>query len=270
MPRTRPLRRASAFVAALLLATSAASQTPAEERPPLGVFGTIPLYWGEAADLNQMLGDGAARHWARGVLEQGHVLRPLATLSAQELAPVRHLLVAQPRILSPAENVALDAWVRAGGRLLLFADPLLTAESQYSLGDPRRPQDVVLLSPLLRHWGLELRFDPAGADAQGMREIAGGVLPYDQPGQLVLADGDTACQLQASEMMAECTIGEGRVVIVADAAVLDPYHPDTDAPAALLALVALTFGDAANPLADNALAASTGEQSVDKPVESSP
>lgn len=47
------------------------------------------------------------------------------------------------------ENVALDDWVRAGGARALFADPLLTFNSRFSIGDRRRPQDVATLSPIL-------------------------------------------------------------------------------------------------------------------------
>ena len=49
--------------------------------------------------------------------------------------------------------------MRGGGRVLLFADPMLTRHSAFALGDRRRPQDVVLLSPILARWRLELQFD---------------------------------------------------------------------------------------------------------------
>ncbi|MBX9665935.1 hypothetical protein [Novosphingobium sp.] len=146
------------------------------------------------------------------MLEDGRRIVPLDTL----LAPgaLADLLVAQPRPLEPAENVALDAWVRGGGHLLLFADPLLTAESRFPLGDPRRPADTVLLGPILAHWGLVLR--------EG-RESAGMPFPVNAPGELsLLAEGPRNCQIKQKGLMAECRIGKGFVLIVADSALLEP------------------------------------------------
>ena len=75
-------------------------------------------------------------------------------------------MMIQPRPLSPQENVALDNWVAAGGRLLLFADPALTEDSAFAIGDRRRPQDVVLLSPILARWGLELELTRTSRSAR--------------------------------------------------------------------------------------------------------
>jgi hypothetical protein len=114
---------------------------------------------------------GDTGHWARPVLEQRFRLVPLDYLSADALAPHDTLLLAQPRALSAEENVALDGWVRGGGSLLLFADPMMTGESRFNLGDRRRPQDVALLSPILTHWDLELVFDDS--QAAGLRFLGG-------------------------------------------------------------------------------------------------
>jgi hypothetical protein len=233
-----------ALVAALLiLATGCrAEEAPppdaAGPRPELGLMGTIPLYWGEAAGFGDTLSGGASAHWARAQLEGRYALHPLDTLSEQSLAGLDFLLLAQPRALSGAENVALDAWVRAGGRLLLFADPLLTAESRFAIGDRRRPQGAILLSPILSHWGLQLEFDdsqPAGPAYVG--EAAR--IPVALPGRFSSA-GD--CAVEAGGVLARCTIGEGRVVALADAAVLDLYEPDPAAPAALDWLLDQGFG----------------------------
>ncbi|MEI6642360.1 MAG: hypothetical protein WCL10_10000 [Novosphingobium sp.] len=130
------------------------------------------------------------------------------------------LIVAQPRPLEPAENVALDAWVRRGGHLLLFADPLLTEESRFALGDPRRPADTVLLEPILAHWGLVLRLDPGAA-----RENAGGGLPVSLPGTLTARPGAAPeCRIDRAGLLAECCIGAGKALILADAALLEPVE----------------------------------------------
>ena len=243
-----------------LLAGAQGRQAPAparddEAHPALGLMGTIPLYWGEAEGLGEIIGGETELHWARPQLEERYRLRPLAALTESELAPLQFLLLAQPRALSPAENVALDAWVRAGGRLLLFADPLLTGESRFGIGDRRRPQDVILLSPILRRWGLELEFIEDQQPGLSLREIAGRAVPVNLPGRFAppLQGG---CTLEAAGLLADCAIGKGRAMVLADAALLDLHHPAPEAAPALQMLVerALTTGDfAGKPLASLSL-----------------
>ncbi|MEW9854302.1 Gldg family protein [Novosphingobium sp. M1R2S20] len=164
--------------------------------------------------------------------QRGRVV-PLDTLAGPDgkLSLPRNglLILAQPRALSPDENVALDAWVRSGGRLLLFADPMLTADSEYPLGDPRRPQSMAMLSPILTHWGVELEFDvdqPAGERAA---EIFGATLPVNLPGQFrVLPDSN--CRIEGGGLAVDCKIGEGRVIAIADAALFDGDNAGRDAP----------------------------------------
>jgi hypothetical protein len=214
-----------------------------EPRPELGLMGTLPIYWGEAGDLADLLNGGEA-HWARVRLEASYSLRPLDTLSDQSLAGIRQVLLAQPRALTPAENVALDAWVRAGGNLLLFADPMLTGESQFGIGDRRRPQDVIVLSPILRHWGLELDFDldtPEGFDTV---TASGTTIPVNLPGRFSSTGGATPCSLEAENILARCRIGSGSVVVLADAALLDLHHPHPAAASALSGLLEQSFGKA--------------------------
>lgn len=225
-----------ALAAALLTIASAGCRAEdaapvehAAERPEVGLMATIPIYWGEQAAFGDALSGKGTAHWARAQLEARYTLRPLDTLNEADLAGLRYLLLAQPRALSGPENVALDAWVRAGGRLLLFADPLLTGESRFPIGDRRRPQDVILLSPILGHWGLQLEFDdaqPAGYTVtRGQPPI-----PLSLPGRLVAEGG---CTVESDGVVARCTIGKGRVVVLADAALLDLHEPHPDAPAAL-------------------------------------
>ncbi|WP_347303271.1 hypothetical protein V5740_01205 [Croceibacterium sp. TMG7-5b_MA50] len=220
--------------------------------------------------MADLIAGTATPHWARALLERTHILHPLATLTAEELAPFDQLLIAQPRVLSPGENVALDAWVRDGGRLLLLADPLLTAESHYALGDPRRPQDVVLLSPLLTHWGLQLRFDPDQPSTPQMREIAGLLLPYHMAGEFAPLGTAAECARQTSGIIAERSIGRGHVLIVADAALVDASHPDPAAADALSALVSRAFDDGVKSLSNKDARGAAAQDSVDKSVENAP
>ena len=237
----RSLDRALA-AALLILASGCRAEEPVparvpETHPGLGLMGTIPLYWGEEAAFGDALSGNATHHWARAQLETRYALHPLDTLSADSLAGLDFLLLAQPRALSGSENVALDAWVRAGGRLLLFADPLLTGESRFAIGDRRRPQGAILLSPILGHWGLRLEFDDSRRE--GFVLAAGtGQIPVNLPGRFVSEGG---CEVDSEGLLARCAIGEGRVVAVADAALLDLYEPHPAAPAALDWLLGESF-----------------------------
>lgn len=240
----RSLRALSA--ALCLIAQPALTQGPGQRQadlPDLAVMGTVPLYWGEAEGIADLVQGRAEPHWARSVLERTHVVHPLDRLDGASLKERQRLLLAQPRALTAAENVALDDWVRGGGQLLLFADPMLTGESRFGLGDRRRPQDVILLSPILTRWGLRLDF--ADDQPAGIRfgEIAGQPVPVNLPGHLAVVGGEPPCRIEAGGLAASCTIGAGQVLVWADAAVLDLHHPDSAAAMALAALVQRAFAD---------------------------
>lgn len=199
-----------------------------ERREPLGLFSSLPIYWNEAATMSDLLDPAAPPHWVRSAIERQRELRPIDVLTPEALGVFSDLLLAQPRALSPAENVALDDWVRSSGRLLLFADPALTEESSFAMGDARRPQDVILLSPILARWGLELHFDEEQAEGERQVDLAGGPLPVDLPGHFTLMpvapDAPSQCSLLAGNVVADCRVGKGRVLIVADAALLERHR----------------------------------------------
>lgn len=211
----------------------------AADQKMVGLFTSLPILWSEQADLRAMLDADDPPHWARAVLARYGTIRALDTLAGLGAASPKlaGLVLAQPRPLRADENVALDRWVRNGGRVLVFADPLLTQDSAFPLGDRRRPQDVVLLSPILARWGLELRFDDA--QPSGMREIAGERIAVRLAGELAPRSGgvDSRCMIGEAGLVARCRIGGGRAVIVADAALLEPAtsaHPQESALSALL------------------------------------
>lgn len=197
-----------------------ARQDEAAQRP-LGLFTSLPILWAEHGNLRDMLAGPASPHWAKSVLEQHGKVVALDTLA--HLSRFDRLIIAQPRPLMPEENVALDVWVRAGGKALVFADPMLTQDSAFALGDKRRPQDVVLISPVLGRWGLELRFDDA--QAAGLRENAGESVLVNLPGQFVIRTGgvDARCAIGPEGLIARCRIGKGQVLLVADAAALESF-----------------------------------------------
>lgn len=221
----RPLSSAPLLAAALALSacgTSAAEQEKEPEaKPELGLFTSLPIYWGEGG-MSDILDGNQRPDWVRGVLEEDFTLDPLDTVEADALAGLRLLVMAQPRPLAPSENVALDSWVRGGGKLLMFADPMLTRHTDYALGDKRRHQDMVLLSPLLGHWGLELRFDED--QPLGERKVSAGKIsvPVNLAGRFVeTGDGEGGCRVIGQGILARCRVGKGEAMLVADAAVLD-------------------------------------------------
>ena len=230
MPRART--RAAWLVAGLALAAMAAIAWWSRARPatsePIGLFTTLPILWSDSAGLEAELNPRHAPHWARAVLARHGSLQPLDLLSTGDgsapLAQVRRLVIAQPRVLTPQENVALDDWLRGGGRLLLLADPALTEHSDLPLADPRRPQAVVLLSPILTRWGLELRFDDRQPAGETIRAVLGKAVPVNLPGQFATR-GQAACRLWADGLAVTCRIGRGRLVALADAAVLERDDP---------------------------------------------
>ena len=234
MSRISKRLRALTGAALICFAASASAQdADSDGLPKLGLMGSIPIYWGEAEDIEGLLGGDAAPHWARAQLERGYRLEPLDTLAGDSLAGLDFLLLAQPRALSPAENVALDTWVRAGGRVLLFADPMLTGRSRFAIGDRRRPQDVILLSPILDHWGLRLEFDIGRAPGIALVESGGAVIPVNLPGQFADVAGDSDCTIEANAILARCRIGAGRAIVLADAAMLDLHDAHWTASPAL-------------------------------------
>ncbi len=232
MPRPSARLIIALVAAALLIGAgwlvSRPAPTPVPTQP-VGLFTSLPILWNDADELGELLHSDTPPHWARAVIAGRGAIVPLDLLT--RLSPqLTRLVMAQPRPLSPPENVALDAWVRAGGRLVLFADPALTEHSGFTVGDPRRPQDLVLLSPILARWGLELTFD-AGQTAD-LRAVEAGLatIPVELAGRWRLTAG-SQCRLHGDGLVAECRIGQGRVLAIADAAVLDrgrgdPAHAD--------------------------------------------
>lgn len=240
-------RALTLFVAALLAIACREADKPAPSATgeptagdSVGLMTTLPLLWGEGADVGELLAAKGGANWVRQAIETRYVIEPLDTLDRDALAQLDRLVLAQPRPLGAQENVALDAWVRDGGQLLLFADPMLTRHSRYPIGDRRRPHDVVLLSPILAHWGLELVFDDRQGEGERRREILGTDVQLDMAGSFRVGPG-VSCAEFGEAVLVRCRIGKGQVVALADAAVLDDGY-DLDARRqALGRLLALAF-----------------------------
>lgn len=227
MAPARPYRAwlvAGLVLAAMMAIGWWAGARKAQDPEPVGLFTTLPILWADNADISSDLKPDSSPHWAREQLAQMGPIIPLDVLAGgpahDPLKGVRRLVMAQPRVLNPEENVALDNWVRRGGKLLLLADPALTEESSFPLGDLRRPQPVVLLSPILKRWGLELRFDDRQQSGESLREVMGVEVPVNLPGHFETR-GQGNCRVWADSLAVTCAIGKGRVVAFADAALLE-------------------------------------------------
>lgn len=212
-------------VLALVLAACAPGQAGEETlpKPRVGLFTSLPIYWGEG-DFGEILDGEAEQNWVRAELETRFELVPLDTLEPDALSGLERVILAQPRALAPSENASFDEWVSQGGRAVILADPMLTRHSHYPIGDRRRPQDVVLLSPIFSHWGVALQFDEG--QPEGEREVAwnGRGFPVNLRGRFTEADtgaGDRSCEVDGDGLVARCARGAGEALLFADAALLD-------------------------------------------------
>ncbi|NUQ18723.1 MAG: hypothetical protein HOP95_09775 [Sphingomonas sp.] len=216
---TRARGRALALLGALLIVAVAAAALelrgpkplPARspsQRPTLLLLTSLPLVFGEDFTLQ---GNGSP---ALKALQTRYRVVPISVADPPELGKARLLLMAHP-LAQPAEDlVALDRWVRGGGRVLLLADPMLEWPSKRSLGDLLRPSPMFMDTGLLAHWGLRL----GSPDERGpeLRKLGGFEVMTDSPGQL-----SGRCAISADRLVAHCRIGRGRATIVADADLLD-------------------------------------------------
>jgi hypothetical protein len=200
-------------VAAGALSFAASRREPPPSRPPaqrpaLMLLTSLPLLFGEGFSLK---GGGAP---ALDRLETRYRLVPISVSSAPELSKGRLLLMAQPLAQTPENLVALDNWVREGGRVLLLADPMLEWPSSRPLGDSLRPPPMFADTGLLAHWGL--RLDAPDERGPVRRKLAGYNVLAVSPGTL-----SGRCKIGEDGLVADCRLGKGRAVVVADADLLN-------------------------------------------------
>jgi len=195
--------------------------TPSE-RPKLLLLTTLPLMFGDNFSL---AGNGSPL--LRALAKEYRVV-PVSTTAPAELAKARLLMMAQPMAQAPDELVALDQWVRNGGRLLLFADPQLEWPSNRPLGDPLRPPSMFMDTGLLAHWGL--RLDAPDRRGPVERMLGDARISAVSPGRLV-----GRCDISSDQLVARCALGKGRATIVADADLLNGDARESGAVVAELA-----------------------------------
>ena len=81
----------------------------------------------------------------------------------------------------------------------------------------------MLISPILKRWGLELQFDETQPVGERWTDAYDGEFPVNLPGKFVpvAASAPSQCTVSESGLLAQCEVGEGRVTLLADAAILD-------------------------------------------------
>lgn len=181
--------------------------TPVADRPALAVITALPLFWDKA---------GRADAPIVTILRTRFTVRPLDDAHALAASGARALLLAQPRAMEPDQLVAINTWVQAGGTALVLADPLLRWPSDLPPGDRRRAPSASLIEPLLRHWG-------AVPDALLEAETR----HFLDDGRLVTLSGARSfrigrgCASLQGRGIVRCRVGQGRVVLVGDADLID-------------------------------------------------
>ena len=184
---------------------------PSEEATAIWMMTSLPIVWGEAQGMDAILSGGAGpsplyAHWQRL-----YDLTPVDSLDGLGESDVDLVLMVQPRAMAPADLADLDQWVRAGGRALILTDPDLAFPSALPLGNPGRPLATGLLSPLLSHWGLELEFREEGFPSpDGLTPVRSGTFHRT-------TDTPANCTVGPRRFVADCRLGAGRAVLLADA-----------------------------------------------------
>lgn len=205
-----------AAIALMALAACRAETAPAPAtKPTLYVLTSLPLLFDEGFAVGPAKGEAAV------FLREKYTLRPIDLPS--QLPAGANLLAAQPRALPAEELVALDAWVRGGGKMLLLADPMLEWPSKRAFGDRLRPPLAYPDTGLLAHWGL--RLDAPEVRGLVSRIYDGFELTYVSPGKMTKVGG--SCDLSADGILATCRLGKGSATIAADADLLDTQNVDS-------------------------------------------
>jgi hypothetical protein len=177
-------------------------------KPRLALLTSLPIVFGESFGLDQ------PRTPLLEELEKSFEVQPVD--GPEQLAPGGLLLAVQPQALTAERLVALDRWVRNGGRLLLLADAHLSFESERPLGDRFRPPYSYADTGLLDHWGLELTEERDTRLEQVEVDLGGGTATsIAGVGRLELRKG--SCTLSPTAAAARCALGRGQVIVVADA-----------------------------------------------------
>lgn len=186
-------------------------------RPKLALLTSLPILFGDRFGLDI---DGSP---VIDRLGEHYEVQAIGVADSQSLQPFTVLLMAHPRAQPASVLVELDGWVRQGGCVMLLADPRLDWPSDRPLGDKLRPPPDFADTGLLDHWGLAL--SGPTVDGAAVLHIDGMEVIVASPGALS-ARGKN-CSLFASGFGARCSVGRGKVVVLADADLLNVTDGDS-------------------------------------------
>jgi hypothetical protein len=185
--------------------------------PAVTMLTGLPLRWSGGEGIAAMIAEGAKDDPA---LERLTAAGPVSLVDSlvDHVPPPGGTLLAHPRALAPQELVAIDSFVRGGGRAVVLADALTGWPSPYPLGNPRNPPITSLLTPLLDHWGVTLGAAPSEGHAVLPVDIDGARLRLFSAGRFERLPQQ--CTAYADRHIARCPIGKGEAWLVGDADLL--------------------------------------------------
>ncbi|MGQ2935733.1 MAG: Gldg family protein [Sphingopyxis sp.] len=201
-----------------LLATLYRPASASAGAPAVTMLTGLPLRWSASPSIAAMIAEGTNDDPALARLAAAGPVSLVDSLADHVPPPGGTLLIAHPRALAPQELVAIDAFVRGGGRAVVLADALSGWPARHPLGDPRNAPVTSLLTPLLDHWGVTLGAAPAQESKPLPVDVAGARLRLFSAGRLDRLP--TACRAYADRRAAQCRIGQGEVWLVGDADLL--------------------------------------------------
>lgn len=224
MGRIAALCLALIVIMGMLLQCSPASTSASTENPALAkiqLMTSLPIVWGDGASMESIVSGKTSpapiyAHWQRR-----HDIAAVDSFAELANSDTDVIMLVQPPAMDPADIVAVDDWVRAGGKAIILTDPMLVWHTEFSLGDKRKPLTSGLLSPLLGHWGLELQApDEAGVGGVEL-EFSDATITTVGIGTFKTVakhqDSHADCTFSTGNVIARCSVGEGQAIIVADA-----------------------------------------------------
>ncbi|KTE04712.1 hypothetical protein ATE68_02970 [Sphingopyxis sp. H038] len=201
-----------------LLATLYRPASASAGAPAVTMLTGLPLRWSASPSIAAMIAEGTNDDPALARLAAAGPVSLVDSLADHVPPPGGTLLIAHPRALAPQELVAIDAFVRGGGRAVVLADALSGWPARHPLGDPRNAPVTSLLTPLLDHWGVTLGAAPAGESKPLPVDVDDARLRLFSAGRLDRLP--PACRAYAGRRVAQCWIGQGEVWLAGDADLL--------------------------------------------------
>jgi hypothetical protein len=197
------------------------------EQPPVAVMTSLPLRWSGGGDMAAILSGEVEDDPALTALQALGPVQLVDSLIGANIKPRTPLLLLHPRAMAPEELVAVDAHVRAGGRMVIFADALSSWHAPFPLGDARNPPITSLLTPLLDHWQITLSGVPHGQ--AGERWVRDGNYGLRLLSAGRFSEIPSYCEHRADGYLIDCNIGSGEVTLVGDADLLQAELWQADA-----------------------------------------